>query len=126
MLSQPKKTKTSKNSSESKQNKSNKKSSECTDKNEDNKKCQKCKDKCEDKEDKKEITEAETQATGDDLKLRVQKTLASVFDLGKDKDKIELVDVKDCIPGYNVYYYKVSFKDTNDKDSKESEKSSEK
>ena len=123
MVSQPKKTKTSNNSSKSKQDKSTKKSSECKGKTEDDKKCKKCKDKCENKEDKEEITEAETQATGDDLKLRVQKTLAMVFD--SDKDKIELVDVKDCIPGYNVYYYKISFKDTNDNGSEKPDKSSE-
>lgn len=123
MVSQPKKTKTSNNSSKSKQDKSTKKSSECKGKTEDDKKCKKCKDKCENKEDKEEITEAETQATGDDLKLRVQKTLATVFNA--DKDKIELVDVKDCIPGYNVYYYKISFKDTNDKGSEKPKESSE-
>jgi hypothetical protein len=71
-------------------------------------KCTKCGKKCAEKKSGK-IEEAETQATGDELKLKVQKVVAKTFDM--DKDKVELVDVPDCIDGYNVYYFKLTFKD---------------
>lgn len=82
----------------------------CTKKEE---KCTKCEKKCaEKKTEKKEtkkVEEAETQVTGDELKLKVQKAVARVFDL--DKDKVELVDVPDCVEGYNVYYFKITFQE---------------
>lgn len=75
-------------------------------------KCTKCERECAEKNTGKKsgkIQEAETQATGDELKIKVQKTVAKAFDM--DKDKVELVDVPDCIDGYNVYYFKITFKD---------------
>lgn len=79
-------------------------------------KCEKCEKKCEKncsekKSEKKseKVEEAETQVTGDELKIKVQKAIAKVFNM--DKDKVELVDVPDCVEGYNVYYCKLTFKE---------------
>lgn len=85
----------------------------CTKKEE---KCTKCEKKCADKKveksekkETKKVEEAETQVTGDELKLKVQKAVGRVF--GLDKDKLELVDVPDCVEGYNVYYFKITFQE---------------
>ncbi len=72
-------------------------------------KCTKCEKKCAEKKETKKVEEAETQVTGDELKLKVQKAVAKVFNM--DKDKVELVDVPDCVEGYNVYYCKLTFKE---------------
>ena len=76
-------------------------------------KCTKCEKKCAEKKvekkETKKVEEAETQVTGDELKLKVQKAVAKVFNM--DKDKVELVDVPDCVDGYNVYYCKLTFKE---------------
>ena len=82
----------------------------CTKKEE---KCTKCEKKCAEKKvekkETKKVEEAETQVTGDELKLKVQKAVGRVF--GLDKDKLELVDVPDCVEGYNVYYFKITFQE---------------
>lgn len=41
------------------------------------------------------ITEAETEATGDELKLKVQKSLARTFNI--EKDKVQLFDLPDFL-----------------------------
>lgn len=91
--------------------KENKKDDKKESKKED--KCEKCEKKCEKKcsEKKSEkVEEAETRVTGDELKIKVQKAVAKVFNM--DKDKVELVDVPDCVDGYNVYYCKLTFKES--------------
>ena len=60
------------------------------------------------KDDAKPVEEAETQATGDDLKVRVQKSLGRTFNV--DKDKVELFDLPGYLDGYNVFFAKLSFK----------------
>ena len=85
----------------------------CTKKEE---KCTKCEKKCaekktgkSEKKEVKKVEEAETQVTGDELKIKVQKAVGRVF--GLDKDKLELIDVPDCVDGYNVYYFKITFQE---------------
>lgn len=115
MLITPKKTKSSTGSSKaSSPKKESKKCTEAEDeKKEDEKKSEKkTEKKTKEKKETKEIIEAETKVTGDELKLRVQKTIARVFNI--DKDKVEFVDVPECVDGYNVYYCKISFKDRPD------------
>lgn len=82
----------------------------CTKKEEKCTKCEKnCAEKKAEKKETKKVEEAETQVTGDELKIKVQKAVAKVFNM--DKDKVELVDVPDCVDGYNVYYCKLTFKE---------------
>jgi hypothetical protein len=117
MLITPKKSKASTGSSKASSPK--KESKKCTEA-EDEKKSEKKTDKKpakktekkSEKKETKEIIEAETKVTGDELKLRVQKATARVFNI--DKDKIEFVDVPECVDGYNIYYCKISFKDRPD------------
>lgn len=60
-------------------------------------------------EEIKTVTEAETKAAGDELKIKIKNVLSRVFYI--DVNKVDLVDVQDYIEGYNVYYFKISFKD---------------
>lgn len=113
MLITPKKTKSSTGSSKaSSPKKESKKCTEAEDEKKSEKKTDDKKKKDNKKKETKKIIEAETKVTGDELKLRVQKATSRVFNI--DKDKIEFVDVPECVDGYNVYYCKISFKDRPD------------
>lgn len=62
-------------------------------------------------EDKVVATEAETEASGDELKLKVQKAIKKTFDI-PDSEKIEFFDLPGFAEGYNIYFAKLSFKDS--------------
>lgn len=62
-------------------------------------------------EDKVVATEAETEASGDELKLKVQKAIKKTFGI-PDSEKIEFFDLPGFAEGYNIYFAKLSFKDS--------------
>ena len=61
-------------------------------------------------EEKKEVNEAESNATGVDLKKKIIDTVARCL-YQEDKNKIELSDLEDFIEGYNISFVKVSLKE---------------
>jgi len=61
-------------------------------------------------EEKKEVNEAETNATGADLKKKIIDTVARCL-YQEDKNKVELSDLEGFIEGYNVSFIKVSLKE---------------
>ena len=61
-------------------------------------------------EEKKEVSEAETNATGADLKKKIIDTVARCL-YQEDKNKVELSDLEGFIEGYNVSFIKVSLKE---------------
>lgn len=61
-------------------------------------------------EEKKEVSEAETNATGADLKKKIIDTVARCL-YQEDKNKVELSDLEGLIEGYNVSFIKVSLKE---------------
>jgi hypothetical protein len=63
-----------------------------------------------DDEKKENVSEAETTASGADLKKKVIDTIKRCL-FQEDADKIELSDLEGYLDGYNVFFTKVSLKD---------------
>lgn len=58
-------------------------------------------------------TEAETKATGDDLKAKIRKSIAYTFGI-EDNGKVDIYDLPDFLEGFNVFFTKLSLKTKRD------------
>lgn len=58
-------------------------------------------------------TEAETKATGDDLKAKIRKSIAYTFGI-EDHGKVDMYDLPDFLDGFNVFFTKLSLKTKKD------------
>lgn len=63
-----------------------------------------------DSEEKEPVGEAQVQATGDALRAKISDTIRRTLYLPKEED-VELVSLEDYLPGYDVFFTKLSFKD---------------
>lgn len=60
----------------------------------------------------KKIDEADTEASGEDLKQKVRKAIQRAFNIKNDdtENQVELINLPEFKEGYNVYFFKLSFK----------------
>lgn len=73
-----------------------------------------------DPETEKRVDEAETEATGDKLKLKVQEAIKTALQIKDANQKVDLEELPGYQEGYDVYFIKLAFK-TKKSDSPDSE-----